>query len=538
MTRWEAARERILKKENLCKQLKRVLAGRPQAAAPLIERAENVCRGYHILPGTMNKPYFVGIPSRWHESPVGDDEYLFVLNRMEHWNVCIAAYVMTGDKKFPALIRTELTDWIKNCPVLPIDLQDVLPFSGLTPWRALEVGIRMLDYWPKAYRFLVQEGYCDEELYEMIAGSVADHAQVLMQVSPVLWPNADHNHCLIENLGLFTAAIDFPELPESKEWLKQANAQLERCARNHLFPDGGQVEGCPSYHNVCMRVFCLWALAAKENGTAIAADCLARIRKGLDYAAASLRPTGEGVPWGDFDPDREFVFSALLGLQVFGDNRWIRTAENLMGSNAVYDTAVQRIFDLNGIRPEDLLGLPGGDLPLTMHQRDLHQVMIRSDWSREALSVFFACRIPVQNGHSHIDPAGFDFCGYGKALLVDPGRYTYRDCEERKLIKSAAMHNTLTVNEQKPFDYTGTWSFSGEREGSIEKVVNGKNFTAALAVQTSFFPAIHQRMLALVGGRFLLVWDRLEGLQPDSLAEIWFHMNSKKSFAHRKRCLL
>ena len=135
----------------------------------------------------------VGKPPCWHEDRVGDDEYVVVLNRMGHWNDFIAAYALTGDKEYSLQIITELRDWIRNCPCPKMEgsWEEICDYLRKPiPWRTLEAGIRMLDYWPNAFTFLITE-------------------------------------------------------------------------------DGGQIEGCPSYHNVCMRLFSRWALAAAKCGVSV-----------------------------------------------------------------------------------------------------------------------------------------------------------------------------------------------------------------------------------------------------------------------------
>ena len=82
----------MLQEASLCGTLRSALSGQQDAAEEKINKARLACEGYHVLPGTMNQPFFVGKPPRWHDNPVGDDEYVVCLNRMAHWNDCIAAY--------------------------------------------------------------------------------------------------------------------------------------------------------------------------------------------------------------------------------------------------------------------------------------------------------------------------------------------------------------------------------------------------------------------------------------------------------------
>lgn len=534
---YHAVKSRMLQEASLCGTLRSALSGQQDAAEEKINKARLACEGYHVLPGTMNQPFFVGKPPRWHDNPVGDDEYVVCLNRMAHWNDCIAAYALTGETVFAELIMTELEDWIENCPPLSLEgtPQELCHrYSQPVPWRQLENGIRLLDYWPNALLFLMQEGFMGEALFEKFAECVTEHTKRLILVSPMLWPKADHNHYLMEMLGLFYAGWMLQELPQARSWMEMAERELERCVRFQLTEDGGQIEGCPHYHNVCMYLFCRWAIIARKCGVEIAADCLERIRNGFDYAVNSLRPTGKGVPWGDSDADDQAVRTAVMGYQLYGSRRWLDAIRAFYSEEELRRLCASFCFALSGLDVEDLLLAEAGPeeqgqepLPLVSWQRSLQQVMIRSSWSKEALSLFFACKIPVCNGHAHIDPAGFDFTALGKALLVDPGRYTYREDEMRRSFKSVQMHNTLTIGNRTPFVYRNTFSFDGEKDGCILNCVEAERFTAAHAIQSSYFPAIHERLAALIDDSFLLIWDRVTHLTTKEPVHIWYHLNSQ-----------
>ena len=527
---YTAVKERMLKEANLCATLYGALSGQPEAAEEKIHKARLACDGYHVLPGTMNQPFFVGKPPKWHENPVGDDEYVVSLNRMAHWNDCIAAYALTKETCFAELIITELEDWIEQCPVLSLEGTErelCHRYSQPIPWRQLETGIRMLDYWPNALLFLMQEGFMDEALFERFADCVVEHTKRLVKVSPMLWPKADHNHYLMEMLGLFYAGWMLQELPQARGWMEMAERELERCVRFQLTEEGGQIEGCPHYHNVCMYLFCRWAKLADKCNVEMAEDCRSRIRNGFDYAVCALRPTGKGVPWGDSDADEYAVRTALMGYQLYGSTSWLDAIRSFYTKEDLTRMCASYCFALDGVDMAEVLEDQHKEVkvPTVSWQKSLDQALMRNSWDKDALSLFFACKIPVCNGHAHIDPAGFDFTALGKALLVDPGRYTYREDEMRRYFKSAEVHNTLTLGGRSPYQYKNTFSFEGEKEGVITNCMEAERFCAAHSRQTSFEPAIHERMAALVDGTFLMIWDKVSGAGEEAV-QIWYHLDS------------
>ena len=63
------------------------------------------------------------------------------------------------------------------------------------------------------------------------------------------------NWVIIENSGLATAAILFPEFKESRKWLDQAFGRLDRELGRQVYPDGCQKELTTGYHQVCINCF-------------------------------------------------------------------------------------------------------------------------------------------------------------------------------------------------------------------------------------------------------------------------------------------
>lgn len=522
--------DRIKNEEPLCEVIRRSL-GRQSLPESIKRRAESEKRGYFILPGTRDKPYFVGNPPRWKENPVGDEEYVWVLNRHGNWKDYILYYCETGSIDYLERMKFELLDWIENCPRPAIDddaqkIEDAFnkPDIGL-PWRALETGIRMYDSWNYAVTVLIQEKLMTVEELDKVVGSVRQHAEVLNDISPMIWPEANHNHYIMENLGLIQAASLLRELPEAPRWAIHASEELARCVKNQITSDGGQIEGCPSYHALCMNLFFKWVKIAGELRIEIPAESRKKMYKGMDYAICATRPTGVDVPWGDSDPVESAVLSAALSYLALGEEKWLSMLIHLLGFEEVQDICRINILDTYGIDWDILDRTSCKEIGKVNWQKELSQVMFRSDWSREALSVFFGCKIPCFNGHAHIHPSSFDFCAYGKALVTDPGRYTYRECEERRIFKSSAMHNTLMLDGKEPYEYATRWTFRNEKDGCILNVEENKDIIWAEAMHTSYFPTVHVRLLALIDDRFLLVWDRLEHYRGQRV-DIYYHLDS------------
>lgn len=533
---YETYKRRIhkLHKSSLEKKTAYIIKHLPEILKKTLEEAEFAVQGRLVLPGTGGKPYFVENPPAWYENPVQDEEYVWGLNRMLHWKTLMEAFCLTKNTNCAEKVVEELLNWISECPRPDIDTNSEAAyksFYSVDPWRSLEVGIRMFESWPVVVKHLLETEYFTPELLEKITISIHEHGEVLEKICPVFWPKADHNHYLHENLGLLAVACNFPELKKSRQWMAHAMKELERCAIAQITDDGGQIEGCPGYHNGCVYFFCMSIIMAGANGLAFSTNYTEKICKSLDYSVYSLRPSGTTVPWGDSDADKSAVKSATFGYLAFGETKWLNILAGMMGYESLLEELNRYIWEIPDMealvnRLKQAPRNPSDDMPLYNRQYELSQVAMRTDWTRDALSIFFVCRTPVYNGHAHIDPMSFDFTAYSKALVVDPGRFTYREDSERRLFKSASMHSTLTIDEKEPFEYISTWDFAPQKLGVIKGMYSGQGNTSVEAIQMNYEPVVHKRLVSLVDSSLLLVLDQLEGMEDNQSVQIYYHLDS------------
>lgn len=510
----------------------------PRVKVSIIEEAEEALKGMMILPGTGAEPYDVGNPPNWFNNPVNHNEYVFHLNRMNHWKPLLEAYTLTGDRRYAEKVVQELNNWVDKCqrPSIEKDPEAAYKsFNSVNPWRSLEAGIRNFKTWPWVIEHLLDTDIMTPELLEKYAVSVYEQGEVLAEICPIFWPKADHNHYLMENLGLLSLSCLFPEFKTSEQWRAHALRELERCAAEQITEDGGQIEGCPSYHNGCVFWFSLSLLIAREHGIKLSENYINRVRNSLDYSIYSFRPSGTLVPWGDSNTNKGMINSAFFGYLAFNSFQWLSFATKLVDIEEIKRVCIKEIWRIKDmdVLLEQLGKLEYNEndytLPTVSWQRGLKQVAMRTDWTRDALSVLFACRTPIQNNHAHIDPMGFDFTAYGRPLVVDPGKFTYKEDENRKNFKSAEWHNTLTIDGKPPFEYISSWRYGPQKHGNILKVGDRKELMYAEAEHLNYEPAVHRRLLSIVDGTFLLVLDRVTKVEPDASVQIYYHMDTDKA---------
>ncbi len=509
----------------------------PRQAQEVLRLADEAMAGLLVLSGTGPDLFFVGDPPRWNDNPPDDSEYTFELNRMYHWKNMMQAYSLTGNLSYAEKTVAELCDWIGRnpCPALRDEEGNAQPgrFDGRTVWRALEVGIRGFRTWPVVLELLADTPYLDEALLEKLLPCIELHCRVIHEISPLLWPRADHNHYLMENLGLLSLTCLFPELAGSEERRRHAERQLDCCMEAQVTECGGQIEGCPSYHNGCTFYFALRVVFARQYGLSVPDGYKQKLRRMLVHSIHATRACGGNFPWGDshIDDMETMALAALACYMAFGEAWYLSAARALLPEEVLMRDVRDNLWNIRGVEKlaQDLQraranpSLP--ELPCFAWQKQLDQVYWRSGWNREALSLMTACRSPVKNRHAHIDPGGFDFTAYGSPLVSDPGVFTYKDDENRAWFKGAMSHNCLTIDRKNMWEYRGSWAYGPQKEGRILYAGQEEGLVQAVSRHRNYEPAVVTRAIAMIEGSFVLVLDWVQGLSKGQTVDVTFHLD-------------
>lgn len=492
----------------------------PALAEKILTAAHYAYRGQLVLPGTMGERHFVGDPVEWLDNPFDNKEYVYHLNRMGHLKVMAEAYAMTGKETYAEKVISELENWINTVPVPEIDESNLEAFKECSPWRALEVGSRGGDSWPVIVSCLADSPHYTRSFSSKFRESARIHMQILARISPRLWPKADHNHYLIENIGLLSLSLLFPELDRDESCRHQAERELDRCLHNQCTPEGGQVEGSPSYHNACLHWFALRGILTKQNGNAVCPEYLGQLDKMFSHSVQSTRNCGGCFPLGDsHGEDKETLALPALALYLLnGDYHYLATALRFASKEALDEELCKDIFrfdDIEKLSADYAKALTCDikpNLPLLSFQKTLGEAFIRTGWKKEDISLAVICKSPVQNMHSHIDPGSIDLTAFGKPLIVDPGIYTYKEGIDRYRFKSTLWHSTVTINHKDAWEYLGSWKYGPQQESRLEAAYVTPSYSIVRMNINNYAPVHIIRTILLVEKQFVLVLDDLSSL--------------------------
>lgn len=507
----------------------------------IVKKADEAMDGLMILPGTGAKLFFVGSPTNWLDNPTGNPEYTFQLNRMVFIKTLSEAFSITGDEKYAQKAISELLGWIRTVKRPEMKDENGLFITGnfdgpdSKAWRALETGIRCYRTWPVIIEQLVYSKHFTNEVLETLLGSISMHLEVLYNISPILWPKADHNHYLMENLGLYTMAVMFPELDRDGTYRRHAANELKRCMKAQCTKEGGQIEGCPSYHNGCVYWFSLKNNVEERYGIKSDPEYTSGIFRMFDHSLHATRNMGGNIPWGDSHtkPVETCSVAAVGAYLATGDPLFLQKALYMSSLEIIENDLSDNLFRMPDLRrlEKDYPGITNNpvrpDLPLLHYAAALDQVYARTGWDKEDMTFMTACRTPVQNMHAHIDPCSFDLSAYGDVLVADPGIYTYKAGPERYRFKSTLSHSCVSVNGRDAWEYKGPWEYGEQKEGKVVSVTQEGGMIRIVERHENYFPVTITRVFHIIG-RDILILDIAENMKEGDEAYISFHFDTRK----------
>ncbi len=157
----------------------------------------------------------------------------------------------------------------------------------------------------------------------------------------------------------------------------------------------------------------------------------------------------------------------------------------------------------------------------------------RSGWGagaespRDARFLIFDSGALGDGGHGHYDALSFEAYARGRALVVDPGRYTYSEHGEnlRRWFKSTAAHNTVCVDglDQTPYR-CGKPKGPTAQARLLERASAPSLDVLCGEVLSPAYEARHVRRVFFVANEYWLVVDELRGERPHRY-DLRFHLS-------------
>ena len=496
----------------------------------------------------------LGSPPRWNRDPktgieaplafgktldcgnpdlLGDIQYVWQLNRHQHFATLAQAYALTGRKRYTDAISEQLESWFFACP------------HGRGPnWSsALEAALRLIN-WSAAWLLLGGANgnalRASPDLKLLWLRLVYEHAQF---IRGWLSLHSAANHQLVgEAAGLFIAALTWPHWAQARAWLETAKAVLEREALAQVAPDGVHRGQSACHQQLVLDLLVLCLLAGKANGEWFSPDYESRVEAMLDFVASIMDAGGRVPMFGDSDgatatrlsaEDDFCPFRSLLatGAVLFGRGDFKLKAARLDDKSrwllgAAADAKFAELEAEKTRLPPRQSFPDGGYFVLGCEFDTPNEVRVVADAG--------ALGAGSTAAHGHADALSFTLSAGGREFLVDPGTYAWHGRSRwREYFRGTLAHNTLRVDglDQSVSGGGFLWLKKARAECSLwlssaEKDTFEGWHAGYLRLDD---PVKHRRLIELdKRSRRVLVEDTLE-MNEDHEVELSFHCSERCS---------
>lgn len=416
---------------------------RPDAAKEIIAHADELMHQAFTFNKTWDMercltPYTLPVID-WNTHQNDDPEWCFMLNRMDYLDHLLLASLLTGEIRYTDKAKEYILNWIAAHPTIVSE-----PST-----RTLDTGIRVMN-WMEALPYLSMLHVLNEDELTRITDSMLAQMQYLKENYLPKYKTSNWGSiqtCAIVSVLPFLRA-DFLSDPLYQWALDEMTLQFSI----QVYPDGMHWEQSTMYHievlNYSMKAVHYMGLHLQPCPSAVKEQVYA-LAKAL---AGQLTPSGE--------------------IETFGDSDRVCARDVLSRAALLFDDPTFRFVGLDELDPESLyvLGVPAAQryatlpasAPQSMHYdgEDSGMYTLRSSWDKDASFTMFT-NGSLGSGHGHSDNLHLSACYQGDPVLIDCGRFTYReDHPLRVQLKGMAAHNGVMIDDKAYCVPSDSWGYA------------------------------------------------------------------------------
>lgn len=489
-------------------------------------------------------PYTMSMDT-WVESPNGDEEWVFMLNRHDFLLKLWYAFLFTDDEKYVAKLRWYMFDWIAKNPITE---------KGTDATRTIDTGIRCMN-WCGLILPMYAIGIINEKETEQLLDVL--NQQILNMRKRYIGKYSLSNWGVLQTTAICVAYTWYREFlaEEIEEW---AWNELANQLEMQILDDGAHWEQSAMYHvevlNSISKVL-QQIVTAKELGTAISdaaefateeceewtSDKEAFAKPGAGYEGISngwlvnaVRVLGrhvlhtvdpEGNQLAQCDSDVTNIKDVMVrtSLLLSGGEIYRYMAGPYMDMDSAWqfgEKGILKFEKTQGIGPKQLIwnGTYCGN------------INIRSSWDKDA-NYTWVKNSALGSAHGHADQGHMTIYLQGKPFLVDSGRYTYREDDPlRMILKNPNAHNVCVIDGESGGNADTSWTYDsygevGKNYFESKKGVHFIEMPSYGTLKNGLYYGIIRRVMILDDGVWISVQDIMCNGEHEAVE--YFHLDDK-----------
>ena len=403
----------------------------------------------------------------WNKSPNNDDEWIYMLNRLEYANHLIIAYKHTEKSEYLDKWYDIVDSWNKNNMHF-ITKKNIYQNNLNIPLKLLKKiskivnpsftnSVRTLD---TAIRcFCIMNDMC--VLKKM---KVLDHDKEteynnniykqLEYLKDNYYIGFTHNnwgmiqsscslYCLIL-LGLYNS-----------ELFKWNYDMLNKCIKNQILKDGSQIENTPMYHVEILMYLSHMIYAMRNKNIQISDYLLDNYKRMSSYLYYNSNTTIYNIGDSDLTNISEIMYMLFI---ILKDDKYLNKI------NHKIDESFQiRFFE----EKDSVYYKKQKENPKKSITKNNNSVNVIT----KKINLFIINDGKITD-HRHSDMGHFILYYNNHPIMIDSGRYTYINNKTRLFLKSQFAHNTLFMDNDELIKPINSWKFLNQVKESKIKLLN------------------------------------------------------------------
>ena len=410
----------------------------------VISEANEMLNGYYRFNGIWDMEPFLepkeNKHTSWNLSYKGDKEWTYMFTRMGYLYKFILATELTDEPKYIRHGYALFCRWYKDNWI----------FLGNKKGRLLRkfikrnnLGHRTLDVAIMLTNIVDYVLYCKRHDY-ITKKEYKKSLQIINEgIKFILSNSADYTKEFINWGILENGSIVYCSLVLGiDESYKIAYSRLKKQVHNQIRSDGSQIESSPMYLVQILLVLLKILKEAKDNRCN---DLVIPTLQGCAYIAniAKLDNTIPNIGDSDLTDISDLM---IIASQVLHQDSFLQNVTNDLSPEFCIKYKLCRDSTKTEEKAQDYYDFVN---------EYRYQTILKS--KREDHYLLCSNYPYIAAGHKHYDYLSVLYSEFGKDVLIDLGRYSYKDDSQRQFYKGPSAHNTICVLDHPYYKYINAW---------------------------------------------------------------------------------